>query len=99
MNWSAVTKVLLLIVIVVLASWTIVMTAMRERVATVSYNVMTYSLAAPVLVLALGVLLGHWLWPRYPGQGDWLFTLAHRYPILLLPLGALVGRLLWSQTP
>lgn len=99
MSPALVTRFLLVAVIVVLAGWTTAMTVMRNFSATVSHNVLACSLKAPVLVLALGVLLGHWLYPRYPGHGDWLFTLIHRYPVLLLPVGIFLGRLFWSQEP
>lgn len=60
---GAVTKVLILVVIVALAGWTTVAKLLGKPGDTVSEHVRKYSREYLILAVAFGFLLGHWFWP------------------------------------
>jgi peptidoglycan/LPS O-acetylase OafA/YrhL len=66
MSLGHVTRILLVVVILALAGWASVVSIFGQPLDTVSAHIRDYSAAAPILPFALGVLVGHWLWPQGP---------------------------------
>lgn len=69
--WVAVTKALLVALVLALAVYDIVAYLRGGVRATISRIVLSWATRWPVVVLALGIVLGHVLWPQpTPGLCD-----------------------------
>ena len=65
---SRVTKVVLCVSIVALIVWATVAAIWGADGCTISEHVRYYAAQYPVVPFALGVLVGHWLWPMGAAQ-------------------------------
>ncbi len=69
MTWvGTVTKWLILVAVVGLATWTSIAVVIGGQQDSVSAHVRDYCIQYPVLTLAVGFLLGHWFWSQTPAR-------------------------------
>lgn len=73
MTDTLITQILILSALAILIGWNVYVAFFNKipnRKDTISGNVMAAALKLPSVGFALGVLLGHWLWPGKPLFGQ-----------------------------
>lgn len=79
MNWSAATKVVLLVAVVGLSIWTAITGLFGTPGSSISGHIRDYGHAYPVVPYSLGFLLGHWF--SSTATPIWLYERAARWAL------------------
>ena len=63
MDWITITKYVIIVNVLVLCLYTAAARIFGGNEATISYQIQEATHQWPIIAAAIGLLVGHWLWP------------------------------------